>query len=142
MALIRAILLFIEKNLGDSQGRRRIVYLYHSDFVAQFPNLSKDMFFRHIELLMQAKLVEADIGGMFAISFGLTWDGCNYLDEIRDDTLFQKLCTVLDPNRPVSLETIRLAKTKLLAESIVLSVKWLIGTLAAAAAGICWYILG
>lgn len=81
MDLVRDILLRVEQD-GDAP-------------VDGFPGHSEDDVLEHIELVVEAKLLAGEVvrtmgGGGMALIERLTWDGHDYLDEVRDATVWAK----------------------------------------------------
>ncbi|MDH0494120.1 DUF2513 domain-containing protein [Comamonas aquatica] len=83
MEVVRKILLACEalpfgKSLGSLEG------------------VDKDTYITHVVWMQQAGLVDANAQAgtgsfaKFAIVFGLTWEGCELADAMRDETLWEK----------------------------------------------------
>ena len=53
----------------------------------------------HVELLQSRGLVDAKVtrtkGGAIALVLGLTWEGCDYLDAIRDERVWSRTKAVI-----------------------------------------------
>ena len=82
MDLVREILLDIE----SAEGRYEDVDL---------PDYSEDVVNYHLDLLISAGIVNGDMkwtagGGGFAIVKGLSWYGHDFLDAIRNDSIWAK----------------------------------------------------
>jgi hypothetical protein len=85
-----------------------------------FPSRSEEVVSYHFYLLHQAGLIDADIKksgntGIFGIARNLTWDGQEFLDKIRSDTLWNKIkSTVKDKGLDLTFDTIKAAAAALI----------------------------
>lgn len=103
MELIRKILFLIEKQYVDVALYDLKVESYDMKTIAY-----------HCDLLHQAGLLKSYAGqyaGGELYSFGvgsLTWEGHNYLDQIRSDTIWNKTKEVIkDKGLPLIIETVK-----------------------------------
>ncbi len=66
----------------------------HHEELQSLDGVDDDDFAQHAEWLHEAGLVAAAIShttrGTHALIFRLTWNGCDFVDAIRDDTLWKK----------------------------------------------------
>lgn len=85
MDLVRSILLQVESHDGACESGQ-LNFLDHT----------QDEVYYHIELMQQRGLIDASIkrdwngGVIFATINGLTWDGQDYLDSMRDDRVWSR----------------------------------------------------
>jgi len=85
-----------------------------------FPNHPEEVVSYHFHLLHQAGLIDADIKksgntGIFGIARNLTWEGQEFLDKIRSDTLWNKIkSTVKDKGLDLTFDTIKAAAAALI----------------------------
>jgi hypothetical protein len=77
--------------------------MQHGEILSDLDDVDERDFFLHASWMEEAGLVKASIhgylegGGSVAIS-RLTWDGCEFVDAVRSDTLWKKAKTeVLKP---------------------------------------------
>lgn len=103
MDLVREILLEIEKSCVSTVIRNLRIDGYDTETIAY-----------HCKILHEAGLVSeykpiyAD-NGLFAFSVGgLTWEGNDYLDKIRDNTIWKKTKDIIkDKGLPLLFDTIK-----------------------------------
>jgi hypothetical protein len=87
MDLIRHLLLFVEKDsLFD--GRAMISPEIPSDFGAD--HYSLDQVAYHVGLLIEAGLLKGAVGPVAPYVSRLTWQGHEFLDDIRDQAIWAK----------------------------------------------------
>jgi hypothetical protein len=85
-----------------------------------FPDHPKEVVSYHFHLLHQAGLIDATIKktantGIFGIARSLTWEGQEFLDKIRNDTLWNKIkSTVKDKGLDLTFDTIKAAAAALI----------------------------
>jgi len=85
MELIRKILLYLEEKQDVSNWDAVVIEKYDPKVISY-----------HIKLLYQAGLIEAkplntkDSYGMW-LAKGLTWDGHEFLDSVKNDTVWEKV---------------------------------------------------
>ena len=117
MDLVRKILLAIEAHPDPNDA-----------FVVDIPEYSREEIMYHVELLGEAGLVHA----MNFTSFGtlewqvrsLTWAGHEFLDAVRNDTVWKKIKTVMkDRGATLTFDLIKALAIKFTAAAIGLEVK-------------------
>ncbi len=103
MDLVRTILLEVEDLPAGGSGA-----------VAAVDGVDPAVFAAHVDLMKQARLVEAavahadGIGPIGARVYRLTWEGNDFLDAVRDDTVWNRTKSkVLETAGTVSLEVIK-----------------------------------
>jgi len=76
-------------------------------------DVDDEVFFCHVEWMKEANLVSAAVseyigGGGNAIVYRLTWDGCEFADSVRSDTLWKKAKeSVIKPTASFSFSLLR-----------------------------------
>lgn len=103
MDLVRKILLEIEEEYVSTPIYDLEIESYDMATIAY-----------HCKILHEAGLVsdyDAQYGSGEIIDFavgGLTWEGCDYLDKVRDDSIWQKTkSTIKEKGLPLVIETIK-----------------------------------
>lgn len=103
MDLVRKILLKIEEEYVSTPIYNLTIEGYDMETVAY-----------HCEILHEAGLVsdyEAQYGDDEIVIFGvggLTWEGCDYLDKVRDDSIWQKTKSAIkEKSLPLIFDTIK-----------------------------------
>lgn len=96
---------------------RRIVLaateLSPGDWLVEIDGVDSAVFAEHVQLMEEAGLVDATITGYFAGGTSaavrrLTWDGQEFADQIRSDTLWQKAKeNVIKPSASFSFSLLR-----------------------------------
>lgn len=111
MDLVREILLEIEKSYVSTAIRDLHIDGYDKETIAY-----------HCKILHEAGLVSEYIpryadNGLFAFFVGgLTWEGNDYLDKIRDNTIWKKTKDIIkDKGLPLIFETIKTISTTIIA---------------------------
>lgn len=111
MDLVREILLEIEKSYVSTAIRDLQIDGYDKETIAY-----------HCKILHEARLVSeykpiyADDGLLAFFVGGLTWEGNDYLDKIRDNTLWKKTKDIIkDKGLPLVFETIKTISTTIIA---------------------------
>lgn len=75
-------------------------------------DVEDDVFGIHVVWMKEAGLIQAIAeenmdGGIFAMVLRLTWDGCEFADAVRDDTLWRKAKeNVLKPSASFTFRTL------------------------------------
>ena len=105
MDLVRLILLEIEKSEEEDVANMMI------------DGYSSKEIMYNAKLMKQNNLIEIckeDIIGNYYIG-SLTWDGCDYLDKIRDNSKWEKIKDVIkDKALPMTFETVKSVATAII----------------------------
>jgi hypothetical protein len=88
MDLVRNILRSIEKNPDMNRSRE---FMIASAKDLDLENVSDDEFFYHLDLLLDAGYIDGSSSGHILRS--LTWDGHEFLDNVRSDRIWAKVKT-------------------------------------------------
>ena len=88
--LVREILVKLEEKSDTKKGLRPEEIQSHDREVVSY----------HIKLLLQARLVEGECSKalsapLYCFAYNLTWEGHEFLDKIRNDTVWNKVKTTL-----------------------------------------------
>lgn len=82
--LVRSLLLYVEQ----SPPGQRIENLSET-------NYETEVISEHIKLLIEGGFLEGNVdrsyGGVHYVVFGLTWEGHNFLDNAKNDTVWKKV---------------------------------------------------
>jgi len=87
MDLVRDLLLAIEKHPTLADGSQ--ILSVDSSEKLGIQDHSLEEIFYHLELLIKKGLIDGEITLLYIIS-GLTWDGHDFLDSIRDPVIWQE----------------------------------------------------
>ena len=87
MDLVRDLLLAIEKHPTLADGSQILSVDSSEELGIQDHSLEE--IFYHLELLIKKGLIDGEITLLYLIS-GLTWDGHDFLDSIRDPVIWQE----------------------------------------------------
>lgn len=85
-----------------------------------FPDYPQEVVAYHFYLLEQAGLIDANLRksgntGVFGIARNLTWEGQEFLDKIRNDTVWNKIkATVKQKGLELTFDTIKAAAAALI----------------------------
>ena len=114
MELCRKILFAIEEQYVDTA-------IYH----LKIENYSMEQIAYHCKILYEAKLVsdyEAEYGDDHILSFGvgsITWEGHEYLDKIRQDSIWNKTKNIIkEKGLPMTIDVISKIASSSIAEVI------------------------
>ncbi len=107
MDLVRGILLKIEDEFVDTEIRNLSVEGYDMQTVAYHCQIMYDA-----GLLIEYNPIECDQGLLGFIVGGLSWDGNDYLDKIRDNSIWSKTKeTITKKGLPLIFDTIKTVST-------------------------------
>jgi len=91
MDLARAILIEIEEDPHLDRSKLISASMIDPDEIKGAPGHSKEEVAYHLALLIEAGLVEGKVGlEQFPLISGLTWNGHEFLDNIRDSGIWGK----------------------------------------------------
>jgi len=112
MSLVRELLLKIEESDGE---------LGSEDL--RVPDFDKNQQDYHINLMIEAGLIDgidaSSMSGFAVLDLRLTWDGHDFLDSIRDDTVWAKTKSRLaDVGGSAAFEIVKAVATQVIVDAL------------------------